>query len=265
MTTAAIGKIFRFEFSDLIRSKWVVLYSLGFFLITELVFRIGGQSGQVLLSLLNVTLILIPLVCIVYGTIYFYNARAFTELMLSQPISRLNLFLGQYFGMAIPLSLGFALGISLPFIWHGFTAAEHISSLISMVFVGIILTLIFLAFAFLIVSKITDRVKGLGTAILLWLFFAVFFDGLMLIVINVFADYSLDRFMLILAMLNPVDLARVYLLMNFDISALMGYTGALFENFFGSGLGLTVTVTVLALWVILPLVWAGRSFKKMDF
>ena len=43
-----------------------------------------------------------------------------------------------------------------------------------------------------------------------------------------FADYPIERPMLGLMLANPVDLARVVLLLRFDVSALMGYTGAVF-------------------------------------
>jgi hypothetical protein len=43
--------------------------------------------------------------------------------------------------------------------------------------------------------------------------------------------------MIILSALNPIDLGRILFLMKFDIAALMGYTGAVFQRFFGSGLG----------------------------
>ena len=66
-------------------------------------------------------------------------------------------------------------------------------------------------------------------------------------------------------MLNPVDLTRVALLMNFDISALMGYTGAVFRQFFGSGLGLAVAFGTLAIWFAVPLYAGLRLFEKRDF
>jgi Cu-processing system permease protein len=64
---------------------------------------------------------------------------------------------------------------------------------------------------------------------------------------------------------NPVDLARVLLLMQFDASALMGYTGAVFEKFFGGGSGIATAVAALALWVTAPVALGVRAFRKRDF
>ena len=87
----------------------------------------------------------------------------------------------------------------------------------------------------------------------------------MLLLANAFADYPLEQPMIALMLLNPVDLARVLLLLTFDISALMGYTGAVFEQFFGSLLGVGISTAALTLWVGVPL-WLGwRFFKKKDF
>ncbi len=71
--------------------------------------------------------------------------------------------------------------------------------------------------------------------------------------------------MIALALLNPVDLGRILLLLQIDISALMGYTGAVFEQFFGSPLGLSLSAGALFLWMGLSLVLAHRTFLRKDF
>ena len=64
---------------------------------------------------------------------------------------------------------------------------------------------------------------------------------------------------------NPVDLARVLVLAQVDASALMGYTGALFERTFGSALGSLVALGALALWCVGPWFLAARRFDARDF
>jgi Cu-processing system permease protein len=65
--------------------------------------------------------------------------------------------------------------------------------------------------------------------------------------------------------LNPVDLARVVLMLNFDVSALMGYTGAVFEDFFGGSMGLAVALLALGVWLAAPLVAGAKAFARKDF
>lgn len=261
----ATAKILTYELRDVVRSKWVIAYALFFLVVTEGLFRFGGGSAKALLSLMNVVLIIIPLVSIVFGTMYLYNARDFIELLLAQPVNRKHLFAGLYTGLAVPLSAGFLAGVSLPFFVHGVQEAGHYQTLLLLALAGTALTFIFVALAFLIAVRVEDKVRGLGTSLLLWLFFSVVYDGLLLVVVNAFADYPLETATIALSTLNPIDLARVLLLMTFDISALMGYTGAIFEAFFGSALGLTVSAAALLVWIAVPFALGRHYFRSRDF
>jgi Cu-processing system permease protein len=83
--------------------------------------------------------------------------------------------------------------------------------------------------------------------------------------IFIFGDYPLERAVIAVSMLNPIDLARIMIMLEFDISALMGYTCAVFNRLFGSGLGVAMAGGMLAVWLAVPM-WAGlRVFKKKDF
>ena len=65
--------------------------------------------------------------------------------------------------------------------------------------------------------------------------------------------------------LNPIDIARTFLLLQLDISALMGYTGAVFSKFFGGWMGMTTALGVLVMWTLVPLLVALRIFRSKDF
>ena len=257
-------KIIKYELQDVLRGKWVIFYALLFLIITDTLFRFGGDTPRVMVSLMNVVLIVIPLVSIIFGSLYLYNAREFIELLLCQPLNRKHLYLGMFTGVAIPLISAFAGGILVPVLYTGVTAGEDWRAIVILLFSGTGLTLIFLALSFYISVSNQDRIKGLGISIILWLFFTVIYDGLLLIMIYVFADYPLDRMVLIFSFLNPVDLARVMLLMEFDISALMGYTGAVFQNFFSGSLGILVSVISMFVWLVIPLYLGLKRFVKKD-
>jgi Cu-processing system permease protein len=66
-------------------------------------------------------------------------------------------------------------------------------------------------------------------------------------------------------MLNPIDLGRILLLLNLDVSALMGFTGAVFTQFFGSSTGRTVTLAALGLWMVVPILVGHRVFARKNF
>ena len=91
------------------------------------------------------------------------------------------------------------------------------------------------------------------------------YDGVILLLITMFRDYPLERPVLALTLLNPIDLGRVLLLLQFDTAALMGYTGAVFEKFFGTSLGRVTVLLALAVQATVPLLLASRVFRRKDF
>jgi Cu-processing system permease protein len=260
-----VFKIVKYELHDTIRSKWLILYALFFLFVTDGLFRFGGDSSGVIVSLMNVVLLIIPLVSIIFGTLHVYNAREFTELLLSQPINRRSLYGGLYIGLVLPLCAGFVLGVGIPFVIHGFQAEAQIFTFLTLLVSGILLTLIFTAIAFLLSMLTEEKVRGFGAAIVLWLFFAIIYDGIVLFITFSLSDYPLDKPIVLLTMLNSIDLARVLLMLQLDVAALMGYTGATFQNFFGSLTGKLVSAASMLVWIVIPVLWGYRLFLRKDF
>jgi Cu-processing system permease protein len=265
MDLRTISKIVKYELRDISRSRWTLFYALFFLVTAEVLFRFMGSGAKALLGLSSIVLAIIPLVGIVFGTIYLYNARPFTQLLLAQPVDRTDLFRGLFAGLALPLSGSFLVGVGIPVAFRGGVMTEHMAVVLLVIGTGILLTFIFVALAFFIAVRFEDRLRGLSVSILIWIFFAVIYDGLVLIMASIFSMYPLEKLMLTLMVLNPIDLARVLLLLNLEASALMGYTGAVFEQFFGSLGGLAAAIVGLLVWVAVPLIAGIRQFNKKDF
>jgi Cu-processing system permease protein len=130
---------------------------------------------------------------------------------------------------------------------------------------GVLLVFAFTSVAFLLAVSIEDRARGMGAAVLVWLLATLLYDGLVLAGIATFSDYPLERPLIAVSLFNPVDLARVLLLLQLDTPALLGYTGAAFERFFGTMQGVAVSLAALAVWVIVPWYLAQRRFARKDF
>lgn len=258
--------ILKYQWKDLFRGKWIIGYGLIYLLIADAMIRFGGTGTKAMLSISNIMLLLIPLVGMIYGALYLYQSREFTELLLAQPLDRPTLFWGLFGGLAAPLALAYTAGIGIPMLYSGMILTANLQSVFLILLLGNVLTLLFTGLGFWLGLKFfDDRIKGLGFALVSWLFLAVIYDGLVLLAIFLLGDYPIEEPMLAMAMLNPIDLARITVLLEFDISALMGYTGAVFNRFFGSMLGITVAGGCLALWLGIPL-WRGKSlFNKKDF
>ncbi len=257
-------KLVKYQLRDVSRSRWIFFYFFFFLIATDVLFRFGGTGDRVILSMMNIILMIIPLVSIMLGTMFLYNSREYIELILTQPVKRIQLYFALFTGLVVPMSIAVGLGVALPFIWQG-AAFTHFSSLVFLITASIALTLIFCALAFYIALKTEDKIKGLGLAIILWLFFAVVYDGIILMVIYMFSDYPLQQPVLIMSMLNPLDMGRIALLIRFDASALMGFTGAVFQRFFGSTFGLTMILICTSTWILTPLLLGMRSFVRKDF
>jgi Cu-processing system permease protein len=249
---------------DLTRNRWGLLYTAFFAVVTIGLFQLQAQSAKVAVSLMSVCLFLIPLVSSLFGTIYFYNSREFIELVLTQPVARKTVFLGMFGGLSFALVAGFVLGVGIPTAIFGDWSSNQFVSMALLLTVGSLLTVIFLALAFLLAIIFDDRGKGLAAALAVWLFTALVYDGLVLLFAMVFSDYPLETPLLVASMANPIDLARVTLLIQTDWAALMGYTGAVFNRVFGTSLGIAIATVTLGLWMVVPLLIGIRKFRIKD-
>lgn len=252
-------KIIKYVTGDMLRNRIVLVYTAVLFITSMSVFGLEDNANKGLLSLLNIILLIIPLVCIIFSTIYIYNSNEFVELLVSQPLQRKTIWLSLYAGLIISLSLAFVIGAGVPLlIYH-----PNLLGLL-MCLVGVFLSIIFVGIAMLAAVKMRDKAKGVGSVIILWLYFSVLFDGLVLLLLFQFADYPMEKPMIAITAFNPIDLGRILIMLQMDVAAMLGYTGAVFKQFFGSTMGIAFTILVLSLWICLPIYWSLRQFKSKD-
>ncbi len=254
-----MSRVIKYIFYDILRTRFIILYAAFLLISTCSLFQLDSDSNKVVLSLLNIVLMVVPLVSVVFTTIHFFNSYEFIELMLAQPVHRKFIFLGEYLSVAVSLCMAYVIGIGVPSLLF---SAD--SSAITLLFTGVILTLVFVSLAFLSSVLTRDKAKAIGIALLFWFYFSLLYDGLLLWVVYSFPDYPLEKVTLALIAFNPVDLARIIMLLQLDISALMGYTGAFYKQFFGSNTGIIFSSSILILWIILPIWAALRIFLKKD-
>jgi len=252
-------KIIKYVMLDILRSKIIIAYTLFLLLVSLSVFNLEDNSSKGLTSLLNIILIIIPLVSIIFSTIYIYNNAEFIELLVSQPLKRSTLWVSEFIGLSSAMSFAFLIGAGLPILLYQPDAVG-----ITMLVTGILLSVIFVSIALLASVKTRDKAKGIGVAILLWFYFSIIFDGLVLFILFQFQDYPMEKPMLVFTALNPIDLSRILIILKMDISALMGYTGAVFQDFFGTATGMIIAVATLLLWAAIPCWFSVRNFVRKD-
>jgi Cu-processing system permease protein len=252
-------KISKYVLYDILRNKVVLAYTAFLLVVSLSLFQMEENSSKAVLSLLNIVLIVVPLVSLVFSTIHWYNSYEFIELMLTQPISRKKVLWSEYTGISSSLITAFLIGVGVPVLIYNFNGTG-----LALILIGSLLTLVFTSIAFLASVKSKDKARGIGIALLLWFYFALIYDGLVLSILFAFSDYPMEKITLVLSSLNPIDLGRIYLMLQMDVSALMGYTGATYKDFFGSSLGLIYTLGIMLVWMIVPVLLALRSFNKKD-
>lgn len=258
-------KILKYSFLDLMRSRWSYVYLLFYLLLGFVLLFLNNDLSKAVITMMNVIIILVPLISTIFGIMYYYNSLEFIELLMAQPVSRPVIFLGQFLGVALSLSISLVLGLGIPFLVYGLTQSDAIWDFSLLLTVGSVLTFIFTGLAFNLALRNDNRIKGFGYAVLLWLFMAVIYDGLFLMSLIVFKEYPLDNLALSLTAINPIDLSRILILLKLDISALMGYTGAVFMSFMGTVKGMMVSSLLLSLWVFIPMLGIVRKAGKKDF
>ena len=258
------------ELRDRMRNRWVLAVALVFTVFSLVITYFGGAAqGQLglrsieftIASLVSLVIYLIPLIALLLGfdAVVGERERGSLDLLLSLPITRLELLLGKYLGLAAALTVstitGFALVALLlyrQFNWAGLY--HYLGFMVSSVLLG----LAFLSLALLISVIARERTRASGLAIALWFFFVLVFD-LMLLggLVATGGSYGGDAFAYLL-LLNPADVFRILNVFSLeDVRTLYGLASivppALAKPWLMGG--------VMAAWIVLPLGLAHWRFK----
>lgn len=254
-----MNKIARFILFDILKNKIVILYTVLLFIISWSVLGLDSNYTKATLSLLNVVLLVVPLVSIIFSTIYVYNSSQFIELLLSQPVPRAKVWFNLFLGLSTALVFAFLIGCGIPILLY-----SSIETGASLLITGIFLSIIFTSLAMLAAISSRDRAKGIGVSIFIWMFFAIIYDGILLVLMFQFGDYPIEGIMATLAAVNPIGLSRIFVLLQLDVAAMLGQAGAIFKQVFGSGGGLVISMIILTIWTFVPFLWSLIKFNKRD-
>lgn len=251
--------ITKFVITDILKNKIILFYALILCVFSWSIFSLEDNTSKGIMSLLNIILLTVPLVSIIFSNIYMYNSAEFIELLVSQPVKRSSIWTSLFIGLSLALNAAFFVGIGIPvLIFVSFMTA------ITVIVTGMLITTIFVSIAMLCSILMRDKARGIGLSIILWLFLSLIYDGLVLFFMFQYADYPIEKPMAILAALNPIDLARIQVLLHVDAAALMGYTGAIFKKMFGTFAGYIVSLVLMLAWAVLPFLISLKLFNKKD-
>ncbi|MFZ3127426.1 MAG: ABC transporter permease subunit [Rhodoferax sp.] len=258
------------EFRDRMRNRWVLAVALVFAVFSLVITYFGGaQQGQVglrsieftIASLVSLVIYLIPLIALLLGfdAIVGERERGSLDLLLALPITRLELLLGKYLGLAAALTLstvvGFALDAALLFRQFGLLGLYHyVGFMLSSVLLG----LAFLSLALLLSVVTRERTRASGLAIALWFGFVLVFDLLLLGLLVASGGEFGGQMLAYLLLLNPADVFRILNVFSLDqMRSLYGLTSivppALANPWLMGG--------AMVAWITAPLVIATWRFR----
>lgn len=252
-------RILKYVSLDILKNKIVIVYAIMLALFSWGAFGLEDNASKGILTVLNIILLTVPLMSVLFATIYVYNSNEFIELLVSHPVKRNMIWRALFSGLSLSLVAAFVLGAGIPILLFA-----DFSTAIMMIIAGSFLSVIFVAIAFLSSILTRDKAKGIGISILLWLYFVLLFDGLVLFLFFQFADYPVEKIVVLLSALSPVDLCRILILLRLDVSAMLGYTGAVFKDYFGTNWGLIISFLLLSLWIAVPFMISLIKFRKKD-
>lgn len=259
-----IRNIIFFELKDIIKSKWFFIYSFVLFFFSFIVIYFSsGRTNEIIATLTNFFLLIIPLYTMIFGVVNLYESINFMNLLFSRGLSRTIVFFGKFLGLLLGLLLSYIFGSFPLFLFY--PKLESFFYLFSLlIFYGLLLHFIFLSLAFFI-NQFQIRLElAIGISILLWFFFYILYDSIIFLISVNFGDYPLDKIILALIFLNPIDLIRTVLFIHGDLAIIMSYSSALYVSFFGSIMGILTGILFLIFFSIIFLRLGYSKFLKRD-
>ena len=263
------------EVRDSLRNRWVLAATV---LLAALALSLGflgsTPTGSVKVDPLTVTVVslsslsifLIPLIAMLlsYDALIGEIERGTMALLLSYPVSRVQILAGKFIGHIIILTLATAAGYGLAGIALQLTnggidiaAWKPFALLIA---ASVVLGAAFLAMGYVISAKVKERGTAAGVAIGVWLFFVVIFDMTLLGVLVADSEQTITAPVVEgILLLNPADIYRLLNLTGYENTAMYAGMAGLSEQ-----ISLTVPVLLAAqvLWVFVPLVLAAWIFGR---
>ncbi|BAL95258.1 ABC transporter permease [Rubrivivax gelatinosus] len=258
------------EFRDRLRNRWVLVVAVVFTVFSLAITYFGSAAqGQIgprsleltIASLVSLVIYLVPLIALLLGfdAIVGERERGSLDLLLSLPITRLELLVGKFAGLAAALALstcaGFAVVAVVLVQRFGDAALLHYGGF---VFSAVLLGLSFLSLATLVSVLARDRAQASGLAIALWFVFVLVFDLVLLGLLVASGGEWGGDFVAWLLLANPADVFRVLNVFSLDdVRRLYGLASvvppALADPWRLGG--------AMFLWIVLPLAAAAWRFK----
>ncbi len=275
MNFSLVRTIAAYELRINSRNKWTLLFALVFAALASAISYFGlvaeavvGFQGftRTTASLLNLVLYLVPMIALAMGSLSFTGEKGANELLFSQPVTRSEILVGKIAGLFLSLASATLFGFG--------TAGLLIAMQVGID--GLTRYVIFVGFALLLAAGFLTlgataaigargRAKGLVFALILWFFFVLLYDLLVMGLAFLLPEHTANQLIFLSLFANPIDLARVGSLIAMGDPAVFGYAGAALMKFLGgSSLANLSLICGLLIWIVAPLIVSARVLQRQD-
>jgi ABC-type transport system involved in multi-copper enzyme maturation permease subunit len=266
------------EFLDNIRNKWIIVISLIFIILTILsAYVAGGSSDEVfggmeatVASLMGIYTLLIPLIAILLGfsTIAGEAETGALSVVLSYPVSRVEVLLGKFLGLGSVLAVTPIIGFGISgVIIAAIIGIEEGLAFLAFISLAIILGLMYLSLIICISALCRTRARAIAGGVIL--FFWAMIYGIIILAIYQGTGGDVQKLFSGQAtypdwlwgsvVFSPGDINQMAVLRVFNLKQMMGVQ---FDA--PDWMNIPFLVFVQLVWIIIPLILGYFIFKRRD-
>jgi len=260
------------ELREAVRSRWFMLYTLAFAALglgISYVSAVGAGGaglsgfGRTTAGLINLVLLVVPLMALTAGagSIAGDRERGMLSYLLCQPVSRAEVLLGKFIGLAAALLACLCLGLgacAAVMVWKG--QATQPASFLWLAALSFALALTMLSVGMLISVLARKASVAVGTAIFVWLTL-VFVTDLGLMAGAMALKLRIEE-LFGLSLINPLQVFKMWSLHSGDATLdVLGPAGLYAVEEHGPALH-AIFGGCMAAWVITPLAAAAAIFAR---
>ncbi len=111
-------RILKYVVLDILKNKMVIVYALMLAMFSWSAFSLEDNAAKGLLSVLNIVLLTVPLVSVLFATIYVYNSNEFIEQLVSHPVKRSKIWKALFTGLSLSMVAAYWMGAGIPLLLY---------------------------------------------------------------------------------------------------------------------------------------------------
>ena len=274
-----ISVIAKKEIMDNVRNLWIIIMTIIFAILTIAMSALGSYLSEgwqaldvTIVLMMSIVTLLVPIIALMlgYAAIVGEIEKGSMNMMISLPVSRLQIVIGKLLGLGGVLSftilVGFGIaGIIIGIIVPNVNYIEYLIFIVATILIG----LVYLNVAFFFSNLFKKRSTALGGAIFLWFFFNMMLPIIFLgiawggaAITDIMSGSAPDWYFMI-DLINPMSVfsALVFLNVGGGLSAMESMSVQMqYPEFYSSGL----MVLILAAWIIGFFSLSYWRFSKKD-